>query len=95
MILRIVFLIVVGILSVCGGVIFLNYSIVLMLTAGEGFIIFDGPAKGKTILNMSLTLLPFVFAVYFLNRKKQYVIMNTIIYPFILSFFRGFIWLVS
>ena len=92
---RIILPIIASILSIGGGGIFAYLIMLLMLSGDGGFIIFDVPPASHTLVYLSLTLLPFVLAVYFFNKKKQYLIMNTIIYPFILSFFGGFIWLVS
>lgn len=91
-ILRVLLLIGVAILSICGGLMFLSLFITLLLTMGEGFIIFPGPPKRQTILFMFLTILPFIVAVYFLNRKDDYVLIITILFFFISAFILGFIW---
>lgn len=91
-ILRVLLLMGASILSICGGLMFLSLFITLLLTTGRGFIVFDGPPKIQTILFMFLTLMPFIAAIYFLNRKNDYVLMNTIFFSFISTFILGFIW---
>lgn len=71
---------------------FLSLFITLLLTMGKGFIFYYGPPKSQTILFMLLTLLPFIVVVYFLHRKDDYVLINTILYSFTSAFFIGFIW---
>ncbi|MEJ8303473.1 hypothetical protein [Saccharibacillus sacchari] len=93
--LRVLLIIGVAVLSVCGGLLFLSLFVTLLLTTGRGFIVFHGPPKWQTILFMLLTLLPFIAAVYFLNRKNDHVLINAILLPFISSFILGFIWEVS
>ncbi|MEO2206720.1 hypothetical protein ABGV42_23685 [Paenibacillus pabuli] len=74
-----------SILSIGGGGIFAYLIMLLMLSGDGGFLIFDVPPASQTLVYLSLTLLPFVVAVYILHKRKQRVLIGTIIVSFIAS----------
>ncbi|QKS58644.1 hypothetical protein HUB98_22050 [Paenibacillus barcinonensis] len=89
---RIILPIFVSILSIGGGGLFAYFLLILILSVdGGGFRIFIGPPKSQTLLILALILLPFVIAVYILNKKKQNAIKKTIIASFVASFVMSFI----
>lgn len=88
---RIILPIISSILSIGGGWLFGYLIMLLMLSGDEGFIIFDVPPASHTLLYLVLTLLPFVVAVYVLNKKEQHAIKKTIIASFVASFVMSFI----
>ncbi len=91
-ILRIIFPIIASILSIGGGGVFAYFLFILLLSIDDGgFRIFIGPPKSETLLKLALILLPFVVAVYVLNKKQQHAIKKTIIVSFVASFVMSFI----
>jgi len=90
-ILRIILPIIASILSIGGGWLFGYLIMLLMLSGDEGLIIFDVPPASHTLLYLVLTLLPFVVAVYVLNKKEKSGIIGTIIVCFIASVVMYFI----
>lgn len=91
-ILRIILNIIASILSIGGGGVFSYFLLILLLSMEDGgFRVFIGPPKSETLLKLVLIVLPFVVAVYVLNKKKQHVIKKTIIASFVASFVMSFI----
>lgn len=90
-ILRIILPIIASILSIGGGWLFAYLILLLMLSGDDGLIIFDVPPASHTLLYLVLTLLPFVVAVYVLNKKEKSGIIGTIIVSFIASVVMYFI----
>lgn len=91
-ILRIILSIIASILSIGGGGVFAYLLLILLLSIDDGgFRIFIGPPKSETLLKLALILLPFVVAVYVLNKKQQHAIKKTIIASFVASFVMSFI----
>ncbi|MGQ8870702.1 hypothetical protein [Paenibacillus sp. TSA_86.1] len=88
---RIILPIIASILSIGGGWLFAYLIILLMLSGDGGLIIFDVPPASHTLLYLVLTLLPFVVAVYVLNKKEKSGIIGTIIVSFIASVVMYFI----
>ncbi|MBB6023405.1 putative membrane protein YfhO [Paenibacillus sp. JGP012] len=84
-----------GALSICGGLTFLKYSIVLIPTIDVGLNVFSGPSLSRTLWSMVLTLLPFVVAGYVLHRKREYVFIKIMVYLFIAAWLLGFIRLIN
>ncbi|MCM3134113.1 hypothetical protein M3629_15075 [Paenibacillus polysaccharolyticus] len=88
---RIILPIIASILSIGGGWLFAYLILLLMLSGDDGLIIFDVPPASHTLLYLVLTLLPFVVAVYVLNKKEKSGIIGTIIVSFIASVVMYFI----
>ncbi|MDT0121142.1 hypothetical protein Q9R46_00690 [Paenibacillus sp. RRE4] len=89
---RIILPIIASILSIGGGGVFAYFLLILLLSIDNGgFRIFIGPPKSETLLKLALIILPFVVAVYVLNKKQQHVIKKTIIASFVASFVMSFI----
>jgi hypothetical protein len=88
-------LIITGALSICGGLTFLKYSIVLIPAIDVGLHAFSGPSLSRTLWSMVLTLLPFVVAVYGLHRKREYVFIKVMVYLFSAAWLLGFIRLIN
>nr|WP_145403621.1 hypothetical protein [Paenibacillus xylanexedens] len=87
--------IITGALSICGGLTFLKYSIVLIATTDVDLHAFSGPSLNLTLWSMVSILLPFVVAGYVLHRKREYVFIKIMVYFFSAAWLLGFIRLVN